>query len=73
MQQRLSKSHDRWLAGVCGGLAEHFGWSPGGTRTAFALCSVLSGGVPGALAYVILALLMPPPPRRFRLEDFRQQ
>jgi phage shock protein C len=73
--QRLTKSTDRWLAGVCGGLAEFLGWRPGVVRMAWVLGSVLLAGLGGLVAYSILAAAMPPPDdkKKFRLEDFRVQ
>lgn len=53
-----SRQH-RMLAGVCGGLADWLGWSPGTTRLLYVLVSVLSAGFPGLLVYVILWIAMP--------------
>jgi len=50
---------DRMIAGVCGGLAEWLGWSPGLVRVLFVLVSVLSAAFPGILVYVILWIVMP--------------
>ncbi|MHC5004028.1 MAG: PspC domain-containing protein [Planctomycetota bacterium] len=52
-------SHDRILAGVCGGLAHWLGWSPTLVRILFVLVSVLSAAFPGILVYIILWILMP--------------
>ena len=51
---------DRWLAGVCGGIAEYFEIDPTVVRVLFVLFSVFAGG--GILAYIILWLLIPPAP-----------
>jgi phage shock protein PspC (stress-responsive transcriptional regulator) len=71
----LKKSHDRKLAGVCGGLAEFLGWQPGQVRAIFALVALLGGA--GLLAYLILAIAMPAAdsgsPGRFNLDDHRKQ
>lgn len=63
---KLTKSAtDRKLAGVCGGLAEHFGFDPTLVRAGFVLLSIFSAAFPGILVYIILALVMPDPyPRR---------
>ena len=53
-----SREH-RMLAGVCGGLAEWLGWSPGLTRLLFVLISVLSAAFPGIIVYLILWIVMP--------------
>lgn len=55
----LRSRENRWIAGVCGGLAEWLGWSPGLVRLLFVLVSVLSAAFPGILVYVILWILMP--------------
>lgn len=47
------------IAGVCGGIAEHFGWSVTATRVAYVLLSVLSAAFPGILVYVILWIVLP--------------
>ena len=56
----LSRSlNDRMIAGVIGGIAHRFGWSPGLLRILYVLVSVLSAGFPGILVYLILWLLIP--------------
>ena len=55
---RRSRDH-RIIAGVCGGLADWLGWSPTAVRVLFVLVSVFSAAFPGALVYLILALVMP--------------
>ena len=52
-------ARSRLIAGVCGGIAEHFGWSYTGTRVAFVLLSILSVAFPGILVYIILWLVLP--------------
>jgi phage shock protein C len=51
--------NDRVLAGVVGGIARRFGWSPTLTRIGYVLLSVLSAGFPGILVYLVLWLLIP--------------
>ncbi|NNL65853.1 MAG: PspC domain-containing protein [Myxococcales bacterium] len=53
-----SREH-RMLAGVCGGLADWLGWSPGLTRLIFVLVSILSAAFPGIIVYLILWIVMP--------------
>jgi signal transduction histidine kinase len=48
---------DRWLAGVCGGLAEHYGQPAWVFRMAFVLGAVL-GGI-GVVAYALMWLFLP--------------
>lgn len=54
MEKRLHRSKtDRWIAGVCGGLAEYLGTS----STLIRVLVVLSGV--GIFAYLICAVIMP--------------
>lgn len=57
---RLRRSRrNRVIAGVCGGIAEHFGWSVTATRVAYVLLSALSVAFPGILVYIILWIVLP--------------
>jgi phage shock protein C len=76
MATRLTKSNDRMLAGVCGGLAEFLGWQPRAVRTFWVAVGILTGGIPALVVYTLLAATMPPnpsKPRKFNLEDHRVQ
>lgn len=53
---------NRILGGVCGGIAEWLGWSPGWVRFLYILVSVLSAAFPGALVYIILWIVVPKAP-----------
>ena len=55
----LKRTQDRMIAGVCGGLAEWFGWKADRMRVAFVILSVLSAAFPGVLIYLLLWLLVP--------------
>lgn len=57
--KRMTKSRDRWLAGVAGGVAEYLDLDPVLVRMLF-LVSLFLGGT-GLLIYVILAIIMPGP------------
>jgi phage shock protein PspC (stress-responsive transcriptional regulator) len=58
-QHELRRSHsNRMIGGVCGGLAEFFGINSFWFRLAF-LISLIPGGVPGLLLYVILWIVIP--------------
>jgi phage shock protein PspC (stress-responsive transcriptional regulator) len=52
-------STDRWLGGVCGGLARWLGWSSTTVRVLVVAASVLSAGFPGTAVYLVLWLVMP--------------
>jgi phage shock protein C len=60
---KLRRSRDRIIAGVCGGLAETFGWSPTRMRIAYVVVSILSAAFPGILVYIVLWFVMPGPDR----------
>ena len=55
---RRSPDH-RMIAGVIGGLADHFGLDPTLLRVVYALGSILSAAFPGILVYVLLWIVMP--------------
>ncbi|MFA9446456.1 PspC domain-containing protein [Egicoccus sp. AB-alg6-2] len=46
----------RMLAGVCSGIAQHYGWSPGMVRLVFVLTGLFGAG---ELAYLVLWIVMP--------------
>lgn len=59
-QGTLRRSDDRVIAGVCGGIADHYGWPAGRVRLLYLLVSIFSAGFPGILVYLVLWFLMPP-------------
>lgn len=58
---RLRRSRDHVIAGVCGGLAERFGWPSNRVRVAYVVLSILSAAFPGILVYLLLWFVMPGP------------
>ncbi|WP_266168168.1 PspC domain-containing protein [Dyella subtropica] len=57
-EKRLCRSSSqRMLAGVCGGIAEYYGWDPTIVRVAWIVLTLLGGS--GILLYLILWLVMP--------------
>jgi phage shock protein PspC (stress-responsive transcriptional regulator) len=60
MSRKLARSrNNRMIAGVCGGIAEYFGWAPWIVRFVYVLVSILSAAFPGILIYLLLWLLVP--------------
>lgn len=55
---RLVRSENQKVAGVCAGVAEHFGWNAGNVRLAWLVATLLGVGAP-VLFYLILWFLMP--------------
>ncbi|MCD8079742.1 MAG: PspC domain-containing protein [Bacteroides sp.] len=56
--KRLTRSGNRMLAGVCGGIAEYFGWDPTWVRIGYVLLTfftLFSGG----FVYILLWIIMP--------------
>jgi len=52
---------DRWILGVCGGIAHTFGWSSTAVRLITALLAIFIPGpnIVVVLAYLLLGLLLP--------------
>ena len=58
-QGRLARSRDnKWIAGVCGGIAQHFGWDADILRLVWVVLTV-STMFCGGIIYLILWLIMP--------------
>ncbi|HWI61848.1 MAG TPA: PspC domain-containing protein [Symbiobacteriaceae bacterium] len=60
--KQLTKSRDKWLSGVCGGVADYFGVDPVIVRALWLGAVFLAGT--GLLLYIVLAILMPEPHRQ---------
>jgi phage shock protein C len=59
-EKHLTRStHDKWIGGVCGGIAHWLGWNPDLVRLLYVLASVMSAAFPGTIVYILLWLLMP--------------
>jgi len=65
----LTKSGNRILAGVCGGVADFFGWNPTLVRIIWALCLFFGFGL---VLYIILWIIMPQAPKK-RYQDRMQE
>lgn len=60
--QRLTRSaEDKWIGGVCGGLAQRFGLDSNVIRALFVISVLLPG--PQVLLYLLLWLIIPAEPR----------
>ncbi|TLM65742.1 MAG: PspC domain-containing protein [Deltaproteobacteria bacterium] len=60
MSRKLARSkREKMIAGVCGGFAEYFGWTPWMVRFAYVVVSIFSAAFPGILIYLLLWFLMP--------------
>ena len=59
---RRSRRH-RWIAGVCGGLADWLGWNPTLVRFLYVVVSIVSVGFPGTVVYIVLWIVVPKEPK----------
>ena len=57
MTHLYRSTQNRVLFGVCGGLAERYGWDPTLVRLAFVAATLLGG--PGVVAYLVMTLVVP--------------
>ncbi|MCF8417640.1 MAG: PspC domain-containing protein [Melioribacteraceae bacterium] len=58
---KLKRSSDRYLAGVCGGIAEKLSIKPWVVRVVWTFLSMVTIIFPGLLLYLILWIVMDPP------------
>lgn len=62
---RLYRSdQDKIIAGVFGGLGEYFNVDSTILRLIWVLITVFTGFVPGLVAYIFAAIVIPPKPRK---------
>ncbi len=53
---------DRWILGVCAGVAHRYGWSPNIVRLATAVLAVVIPGfsvIPILAIYIVLGMVLP--------------
>lgn len=59
MDKKLLRStSNKWIAGICGGIAEYFGWSADVLRMVWIVLTVTTIFC-GGIVYVVLWLIMP--------------
>ncbi|MFW6222476.1 MAG: PspC domain-containing protein [Bacteroidota bacterium] len=56
---KLVRSNNRVIAGVCAGIAEWLGWDTALTRLLFVFVTLFTGLLAGITAYIILWIMMP--------------
>ena len=59
MTKKLTKSFNKKVSGVCGGLAEYFDLDPTLVRVVYFCLTFLTSWFPGIILYFILARSMP--------------
>ena len=57
--KKLTKSSNKSISGVCGGIAEYFNLDPTLVRVIYLSLCLLPISFPGLLVYIILAMVMP--------------
>lgn len=57
--KRLYLSRDKKVFGVCGGIGDYFEVDPTMIRLAWIVMTILTGVVPGIVAYFVMAIVMP--------------
>lgn len=57
--KKLTKSNDRIIAGVCGGIAEYFGFDATIVRLVTAALALFTAIVPSVILYLIAAMTIP--------------
>jgi len=67
--KKLTRSTNKMLAGVCGGIAEFFDIDPTLIRVCYAALSVFSAAFPGLILYIILMFIMPVKDKNDRFEE----
>ncbi len=59
MEKKLTKSNDKHLCGVCGGIAEYINVDPTVVRLLTASFTLLSGVFFGLFVYMLAAIIIP--------------
>lgn len=63
MKHLYLSSTNKKLAGLCGGIGEYFGIDPTLVRLLWVVLTLFTGLVPGVIAYIIGALVVPEVPK----------
>lgn len=59
MKKLYLSNTDKKLSGLCGGIAEYFDVDSGVVRLAWVIMTVMTGFVPGVIAYFVAAVIVP--------------
>lgn len=60
--KKFTKSNDKRINGVCGGIAEFFNTDPSMVRIGYTVLTLMSG-FPGIILYIIMSICMPKAPK----------
>ncbi|MDR0992898.1 MAG: PspC domain-containing protein [Ruminococcus sp.] len=59
MKKLAKSSTNKMISGVCAGIANYFSADPTLIRVLWAIASLVTGGITGIIAYIIMAVIMP--------------
>jgi phage shock protein C len=59
MKKLYLSSTDKKISGVCGGMADYFDMDPAAMRVIWVVVSIITGVVPGIIAYIVAAAIIP--------------
>ena len=59
IRKRLTRSRDKMVAGVLGGIGNYFDVDPTIIRIVYVILSIASVGFPGLIAYLIMWAIIP--------------
>ena len=62
MKRLYLSSDDKKIFGLCGGVAEYFETDPTLIRLAWIVLTIITGIVPGVIAYFVAAMVVPSQP-----------
>lgn len=62
MIKRLYLARDKKISGVCSGIADYFELDPTLVRLGWIIMTVITGILPGIIAYIVAAVVMPNAP-----------
>lgn len=62
IMKRLYLSKEKKIFGVCGGIAEYYEIDPALVRVGWIVLTLVTGVVPGIIAYILAAIVVPPAP-----------
>ena len=60
--KKLTRSDNKVIAGVCGGLAAYFDLDPTLVRVIYTVATIVLACFPGVLIYIIMMLIIPQGP-----------
>jgi phage shock protein C len=60
--KRLYLSKEKKMFGVCGGIADYYEIDPALVRVGWIVLTLVTGIVPGIIAYILAAIVVPPAP-----------